>query len=571
MRAGHAFISYARDDARHVDALQQALEVAGIPVWRDTAELWPGEDWRARIRHAISDDALVFIACFSQASVARRRSYQNEELVLAIEQFRQRRPDEPWLIPVRFDECDIPDRDIGGGRTLNSIQWADLFGAAASENTARLVATVYRVLGQSADDEHVASGSPRSASAGASTVGPEREPRPQDGAPGVTISQSGLVRPGPGRTIRPAWRSRRARLAITAGCAVLAAAVAVPLIPTTSKTGARTPPKTPAGAPGPSASRLPEPLSCRRDASGPAVPEEITSFVTSGNWKDFIGVAFGPGCRVFAVGDGGNLQLRDVAATGVIATLPADPGGNLNGPAFSPDGTTIAIPGANGVTTIWKTATGQRIAALNSDPGGGTYSLAFSPDGSELITGGSSGIITVWDTANDTPVTTFTTPTAVGSLALSPNGATLAVAGDDGTDRLWNMRTLRPGAALPGRRGHIWAVAFSPGNQTLATGTLDGYLQWWNTVTSKLIIEKPAGNGQVTSVAFSPSGSILAAGGLGIVQLWNARTYQLIATIQLGGYWAQGMAFSRNGAILAVGHDGGVELWNVAGITPRSE
>lgn len=144
--AGHAFISYVREDVGHVDALQRTLEAAGITVWRDTVNLRPGEDWRSVIRHAISEDALVFIACFSQSSIARRRSYQNDELVLAIEELRLRQPDEPWLIPVRFDECDIPDRDIGGGRTLNSIQRADVFGVGASDGAARLVTEVQRIL-----------------------------------------------------------------------------------------------------------------------------------------------------------------------------------------------------------------------------------------------------------------------------------------------------------------------------------------------------------------------------------------------------------------------------------------
>ncbi len=144
--AGHAFISYVREDSHRVDQLQRTLEAAGIPVWRDTASLWPGQDWRAIIRRAITDNALVFIACFSRNSVARAVSYQNEELVLAIEQLRLRRPDDPWLIPVRFDECDIPDRDLGGGRTLASIQRADLFGSKARDNTARLVAAIVRIL-----------------------------------------------------------------------------------------------------------------------------------------------------------------------------------------------------------------------------------------------------------------------------------------------------------------------------------------------------------------------------------------------------------------------------------------
>jgi TIR domain len=115
-------------------------------VWRDTASLWPGEDWAAKIRQAITQDALVFIACFSRESIAREKTYQREELLLAIEQLRLRRPGEPWLIPVRFDDCVIPNLDIGGGRMLASIQRIDLFGESTDENTERLVATVQRLL-----------------------------------------------------------------------------------------------------------------------------------------------------------------------------------------------------------------------------------------------------------------------------------------------------------------------------------------------------------------------------------------------------------------------------------------
>jgi hypothetical protein len=143
---GHAFISYVREDSRQVDRLQEALEAAGVRVWRDTADLWPGEDWRMKIRRAITDDALVFIACFSQKSVSRHKSYQNEELTLAFEQMRRRPPNDPWLIPVRLDECEIPDREIGAGRMLASIQRADLFGDHADLEMRRLVAVIQRKL-----------------------------------------------------------------------------------------------------------------------------------------------------------------------------------------------------------------------------------------------------------------------------------------------------------------------------------------------------------------------------------------------------------------------------------------
>ena len=143
----HAFVSYVREDSRQVEQMQQALEAAGVPVWRDTANLWPGQDWREKIRHAITGNALVFIACFSEASLARDRSYQNEELVLAIDELRQRRGDVPWFIPVRLDECDIPDLYIGGGRTLASIQRADLFGGQFGKGIKRLIESVLSIMG----------------------------------------------------------------------------------------------------------------------------------------------------------------------------------------------------------------------------------------------------------------------------------------------------------------------------------------------------------------------------------------------------------------------------------------
>jgi TIR domain len=145
---GHAFISYVREDSREVDSLQHMLEAAGIQVWRDTASLWPGEDWQVKIRDAITRDALVFIACFSIQGVARQKSYQNEELLLAIDQLRLRRPDVPWLIPVRFDDCAVPDLPLGAGRTLGSIHRADLFGPNSDAAADRLVEAVRRLLGQ---------------------------------------------------------------------------------------------------------------------------------------------------------------------------------------------------------------------------------------------------------------------------------------------------------------------------------------------------------------------------------------------------------------------------------------
>lgn len=59
-----------------------------------------------------------------------------------------RRPDEPWLIPVRFDNCNIPGRDIGGGRSLASIHAADLFDDSFHDGATKLIAAIERIFGR---------------------------------------------------------------------------------------------------------------------------------------------------------------------------------------------------------------------------------------------------------------------------------------------------------------------------------------------------------------------------------------------------------------------------------------
>lgn len=78
------------------------------------------------ITDAIKDDALAFIACFSQNSEGRGTTYQREELVLAVEEMRGRPLGAVWFVPVRFDQCKVPDYPLGAGRTVNNLNHLDL-------------------------------------------------------------------------------------------------------------------------------------------------------------------------------------------------------------------------------------------------------------------------------------------------------------------------------------------------------------------------------------------------------------------------------------------------------------
>lgn len=143
---GCVFISYVHEDSAAVDRLQQELQAAGFRVWRDISDLQPGENRQYRIREVISRNAKMFLACFSQGSLAREKSYQREELILAIQELRQRDRGVPWLIPIRFDDCVVPELPIGAGQTLTDLNRVDLFGDKRDEQMSRLVGVVQRIM-----------------------------------------------------------------------------------------------------------------------------------------------------------------------------------------------------------------------------------------------------------------------------------------------------------------------------------------------------------------------------------------------------------------------------------------
>ena len=122
----HVFISYVRENKSEVDKIHQELESHSIEVWRDLQDINPGERWKRQIRKAIREGAF-FIACFSQEYHDRDESYMNEELKIAIERLRQLHIDHVWFIPVTLNKCEIPDWDIGGGETLNDLQYVKLY------------------------------------------------------------------------------------------------------------------------------------------------------------------------------------------------------------------------------------------------------------------------------------------------------------------------------------------------------------------------------------------------------------------------------------------------------------
>ena len=121
----HVFISYCHENKTIVDRLCQALASQDIHIWLDRDNIGPGTLWKQAIQQAIQHGDF-FLACFSTEVNARSQTYMSEELKVAIEELHRRPADKVWFIPVKLNECEIPDIDIGGGETLRNLQYVDL-------------------------------------------------------------------------------------------------------------------------------------------------------------------------------------------------------------------------------------------------------------------------------------------------------------------------------------------------------------------------------------------------------------------------------------------------------------
>jgi len=143
----HALISYVHENTAAIERLHGLLERAGVPVWRDRDKLKPGMDWKQEICTAISSGAFAFLPCFSKELSERDKAFMYEELTVAVEEFRRRAPGKPWMFPVRLDDTPLPYMDLGAGRTLETLQYVDLFGDSYTEAAITLVTAVRAAMG----------------------------------------------------------------------------------------------------------------------------------------------------------------------------------------------------------------------------------------------------------------------------------------------------------------------------------------------------------------------------------------------------------------------------------------
>jgi len=112
------FLCHSSGDKSLVRFLYQRLSSDGFSPWLDKEKLLPGQNWEFEIKSAI-ESAGAILVCLSRASVTKE-GFLQREIKIVLDKADEKAEGTIFLIPVRLEECDLPDR-------LAKWQWVDLF------------------------------------------------------------------------------------------------------------------------------------------------------------------------------------------------------------------------------------------------------------------------------------------------------------------------------------------------------------------------------------------------------------------------------------------------------------
>ena len=113
-----AFLCHSSGDKPRVRDLCSKLAASGVDPWLDENNLLPGQDWNSEITKAVRKSDVV-IVCFSRSSVTKA-GYVQKEMRLALDVADEQPEGTMFLIPVRLEECDVPER-------FRHLHYANLF------------------------------------------------------------------------------------------------------------------------------------------------------------------------------------------------------------------------------------------------------------------------------------------------------------------------------------------------------------------------------------------------------------------------------------------------------------
>ncbi len=133
------FLCHAKADKEQVRNLHTFLRGQGHKPWLDEEDLIPGTEWEPAIKREISQSHIMLV-CLSRLSV-EKTGFVQKEIRLALDVADRQPEGAIFIIPVRLEECEVPDR-------LGKWHWLDLFAVNGHEK----LLTSLRIRSEQIDD-----------------------------------------------------------------------------------------------------------------------------------------------------------------------------------------------------------------------------------------------------------------------------------------------------------------------------------------------------------------------------------------------------------------------------------
>jgi WD40 repeat protein len=240
--------------------------------------------------------------------------------------------------------------------------------------------------------------------------------------------------------------------------------------------------------------------------------------------------------------------------------------------ALTSDGTTLLVgEGNNASVRVWDVASGTETARYEvhfypeTNSRFSTDDIALSPDDTTLATLGSEGILSIWDAATGANLLRNTNhPDEVWSVAFSPDGSQLSTSYDLMIWRVWDTATYQPlhvemGVFRIGYSDNKLSNVYSPDGSQIAVKSSFS-IKVYNAATWTMIYEYDT---SPTSVIYSADGSLLIVAGKDL-RILEAATGNELVRLENHTHSINSVAMSSDGTLLATAsNDGTVRLWGL--------
>ena len=114
------FLCYAKENSTPVREFRERLKAeTWIDPWFDEEDILPGQMWEGSVTEAVHNSHAVIV--FLSSIAVRTEGFFHKELKLALDAAAEKPDGTIFIIPIRLDDCDVPDR-------LLPYQYVDYFG-----------------------------------------------------------------------------------------------------------------------------------------------------------------------------------------------------------------------------------------------------------------------------------------------------------------------------------------------------------------------------------------------------------------------------------------------------------